>query len=238
MVLFCYLNVVLMIINQNNTEFISPQLREDDDALVIHDINELSSNIIRYPTGSFMSFLGDVSTMVYNPFHDELIICANGYPYCYVYDFPSKSFYISTEMFTGTVQNAFPDLYVIDGVNVKDFSKAQTKATDISLITRPMYFGTSDIKTLNRVWLRALLYNTTSMAVAAFNSLDGVNFFPIKGVMFGQRAGNFLDVDLGLLSRVTYKSYMIMLAGTVDEETQIRYSEYDVAQRYNNDKMR
>ena len=163
--------------------------------LLFHDINELSSNIIRYPTNSFAHFLAGISAMIYNPYHDELIISATGYPYCYVYDFPSKSFYLSTEMFTGTVQNAFPNLFVIDGASIKDYSQAQTKATEVSVVTRPMSFGTTDIKTLNRVWLRALMYNTTSMSVAAFNSLDGVNFFPIKGLIFGQRDGNFLDVD-------------------------------------------
>ena len=130
----------------------------------------------------------------------------------------------------------FPIFFVIDGASIKRLLPSPNKGHRSVRCHCPMSFGTTDIKTLNRVWLRALMYNTTSMSVAAFNSLDGVNFFPIKGLIFGQRDGNFLDVDLGLLSRVTYKSYMLILAGTVDEETQFRYSEYEVDKRYNNDK--
>jgi hypothetical protein len=176
--------------------------------------------------------------MLYNPYNDELIISSSDYDYSYVYDFPTQSFYLSTEKFTGIVQNSFPDIYVVDGQKIKDYSRSQTKAANVSIITRPLSFGTTDIKTLGRVWLRALLYNTTVMSVAAFHSLDGVNFFPIKGLMFGQRNGNYLDVDLGLLARQTYKHYMLIIAGTVGEDTQIRYSEYEVDKRYNNEKMR
>ena len=192
-------------------------------------------DIIHYPHSSFTDFLKSVSSIVYNPYNDELIITSSLHPYSYVYDFPSKSFYLSTEKFSKVVQNAFPDLYVVDGVEIKDYSQPQTKAADVSIITRPLSFGTSDIKTLSRVWLRALMYNTRVMSVAAFHSIDGVNFFPIKGLTFGQRHGNYLDTDLGLLSRSTYKHYMLIINGTVDEETQIRYSEYEVDKRYDNE---
>ena len=228
----------LMLISQHETNFISSQLREEDDKIVIHDINEISEESVHYPNSSFVSFLSKVKSMLYNPYNDELIISSSDYDYSYVYDFPTQSFYLSTEKFTGIVQNSFPDIYVVDGQKIKDYSRSQTKAANVSIITRPLSFGTTDIKTLGRVWLRALLYNTTVMSVAAFHSLDGVNFFPIKGLMFGQRNGNYLDVDLGLLARQTYKHYMLIIAGTVGEDTQIRYSEYEVDKRYNNEKMR
>ena len=225
-------------ISQDSTKVISDQLRENDDEIVVHDINEIPEDIIHYPQVPFLQYLSQVDNMVYNPYNRELIISASSFGYAYVYDFASQTFYLSTEKFSSVVQNSFPKLFVVDALNVKDYSLSQTKAANISLITRPLSFGTTDIKTLSRIWLRALFYNTTVMSVAAFNSLDGINFMPIKGVMFGQRHGNYLDTDLGLLSRQTYKHYMLIITGTCDEQTQVRYSEYEVVQRYNNEKMR
>lgn len=246
----------LMLISQNNTRFLSPQLRENDNEVILRQpkgrlfFGEGSimdpvaykmhlSELSLYPGMTYNKFLEEVTNMLYNPYNDELIITSSATDkFSLVYDFPSKGFYLSTEKFQGLVQNTFPDIYVVDRQTVKDYSKSSGSAANISLITRPLYFGTEDTKTLHRMYLRALMYNVQRMSVVGFHSLDGVNFFAFKGSYFGKAGNNYIDFDSGMLSRETYNQYIMLLSGTVDEETQIRYSEYDIEKRYNNDKMR
>lgn len=231
----------LMQISQYQTSFLSPQLREDDDTVVLSQKDEIVGDTISYPVIPFTTFLKSAKAMLYNPYHDELIIASRGNPYCYVYDFASKSFYISTETIDVIVQNSFPDIYTLnDNYHIKDYSQYESKQSQISLITRPLSFGTSDIKTLHRIWLRALMHNVINMSVVAFHSLDGVNYQPAKGATFGGEGdeNNYKDFDLGLFARETYRKYIFLLTGTVDEDTQIRYAEFEISKRYDNDKMR
>ena len=246
----------LMLISQDSTRFLSPQLRENDNEVILRQpkgrlfFGEGSimdgvaykmhlSELSLYPGMTYNKFLEEVTNMLYNPYNDELIITSSATDkFSLVYDFPSKGFYLSTEKFQSLVQNTFPDIYVVDRQTVKDYSKSSGSAANISLITRPLYFGTEDTKTLHRMYLRALMYNVQRMSVVGFHSLDGVNFFAFKGSYFGKAGNNYIDFDSGMLSRETYNQYIMLLSGTVDEETQIRYSEYDIEKRYNNDKMR
>lgn len=226
----------LMMISNDGTIFLSPQLRETDDILNI-DLTAIGNQLTDYPSMPFTSFLNVVTDMVYNPYHDELILAAKTLPYCYVYDFPSKSFYLSTEKIDQVVQNTFPDVYVVAGTTLKDISDYESTTADISVITRPLQFGTTDIKKLERIFLRALMHNAQGMSVVGFHSLDGVNFSPIKGFTFGT-GENYKDFDLGLLARETYRQYIFLLTGTVDEQSQIQYVEYEIDKDYNNGKMR
>lgn len=226
----------LMLISNDGTEFISPQLREEYDILNI-DLTGITSPLITYPYIPFTSFLRVVTDMVYNPYDDELILAAKTQPYCYVYDFPSKTFYLSTERIDQVVRNTFPDVYIVAGTTLKDMSNYESNQANVSIITRPIQFGTTDIKKMERIFLRALMYNAHGVSVAAYHSVDGVHFNPIKGFTFG--AGeNYKDFDLGLLARETYRQYIFLLTGKMDDESQIEYVDYEVDTNYNNEKMR
>lgn len=235
----------LMIISQHETKFLSPQLRDDGDNVIFRmpgtnddPVVDLHDKISPADSITFREFLSTVSDMIYNPYNDELIISSKENEYCYVYDFPTSSYYISTENITGIVQNSFPDIYVLDGKNVKDYSQKHNGTTNISIITRPLHFGTSDIKTLERTILRALLYKVHSITVIAFHSVDGVRFEPAKGRLVMGDDKNYKDIDLGLLARETYPHYVLLISGTIDDESQIRYAEFEIVKRYDNDKMR
>lgn len=235
----------LMMISQHETKFLSPQLRDDGDNVIFRlpgtdddPVVDLQDKIYPADSITFRDFLSSVSDMIYNPYNDELIISSKENEYCYVYDFPTSSYYISTENITGVVQNSFPDIYVLDGKNVKDYSQKHNGTTNISVITRPLHFGTSDIKTLERTILRALLYKVHSITVIAFHSVDGVRFEPAKGRLVEGDDKNYKDIDLGLLARETYPHYVLLISGTIDDESQIKYAEFEVSKRYDNDKMR
>lgn len=226
----------LMQINNYKTEFLSQLLREDDDTLNI-DLTGITGSELSYPIASFNVFLKTATSMVYNPYQDELIISASGYPYNYVYDYETKSFYLSTNMVGLIVQNSFPNIYYITDNNLIDISQSQGKASKVTLLTRPIQFQSADIKKLERIFLRALMYNASNINVAAYHSMDGVTFDPIRGFVFGA-GGNYKDFDLGLMARETYRQYLFILTGTIDEESQIEYIEFEVDKNYNNEKMR
>lgn len=226
----------LMQISNYKTEFLSQLLREDDDTLDI-DSTGITGSELSYPIASFNVFLKTATSMVYNPYQDELIISASGYPYNYVYDYETKSFYLSTNMVGLIVQNSFPNIYYITDNNLIDISQSQGKASKVTLLTRPIQFQSADIKKLERIFLRALMYNASNINVAAYHSMDGVTFDPIRGFVFGT-GGNYKDFDLGLMARETYRQYLFLLTGTIDEESQIEYIEFEVDKNYNNEKMR
>ena len=227
----------LMQISNYKTESLSQVLREDDETIVV-DFTGVTAPAASYPNEPFRTFLKDATSMVYNPYDDELIISAtSNYPYNYVYDYETKSFYLSTNLVGLVVQNTFPDIYYITAGNLIDISQSDSNTAQVTILTRPIQFESTDIKKLERVFLRALMYNVNGLSVAAYHSADGVHFTPIKGVTFG--AGeNYKDFDLGLLARETYRQYLFLLTGTIDEESQIEYIEFEVDKNYNNEKMR
>lgn len=226
----------LMQISNYKTEFLSQALREDDDMLNV-DLTGITGSELSYPTVSFSEFLKTITNMLYNPYQDELIISASGYPYNYVYDYETKSFYLSTNKIGLIVQNTFPNIYYITNKNLIDISRSQVNEAKVTFLTRPIQFQSEDSKKLERIILRALIYKAQNITVAAHHSMDGVNFDPIKGFLFGT-GNNHKDFDLGLMARETYRQFLFMLTGTMDEESQIEYIDFEVDQNYNNEKMR
>ena len=83
----------LMQISNYKTESLSEILREDDDALNI-DLTGVTEPEAGYPAVSFREFLKTASSILYNPYHDELIISSSMYPYNYVYDYETKLCYL------------------------------------------------------------------------------------------------------------------------------------------------
>jgi hypothetical protein len=227
----------LMMINQYSTEFISPRLREAENAPVV-DYTGVKTNIVSIPDKTFEEFLSGVKNMLYNPYNDELIITSAESSYSYVYDFTTKQFYASTEKIDLVVRNIFPDLYVIGNKQLKDFSRAASQSAEVAIVTRPLQFGTSDIKQLERVFLRALMYRPADAQIAAYHSLDGVSFAPVKGFGFGNGSDNYKDYDMGLMARETYRYYLFLLTGAFDEQTEIQSVEFEIDKKYNNEKMR
>lgn len=235
----------LMLINQYKTEFLSPQLREDDKVINL-DLTGIDSAEVLFPGESFVEYLDGVDMMLYNPYRDELIIVDRDKAYNYVYNFAAKSFYLSTEGISVIVQNIYPEIFVIDASgSLKDYKESDGKATRVAVVTRPIEFGTTDLKKLERVFLRALMRNVNNgytevsgkMIVAVFRSMDGVNFTPIRGLLLSKN-GNYKDFDLGLFARTKFRQYVFMLVGTMDENSEVQHIEFEVDKEYKNEKMR
>ena len=230
----------LMLINQHKTEYISPQLREKDN---VQPLEGIPDPLVNYPLKPFSEYLQGIEMMLYNPYHDELIIVDKDSPYNYVYDFAARSFYLLTERIDMTVKNSFPDVYAIGNRELKDFSRTEHASTSVALVTRPIGFGTPDRKKLERALLRCELHNVNNGSVsdkaiiAMYHGNDAVNFEPARGLKLNQN-GNYRDYDMGLFAREKFRGYLFVFAGTIDEASEIRYLEIETDKEYDNEKMR
>jgi hypothetical protein len=135
------------------------------------------------------------------------------------------------------VQNTFPDVYYITDRNIMDISQSGSDVAKVAILTRPLRFQSEDIKKLERIFMRMVLYGAQEVKIVAYHSMDGVNFSPIKGFIFGS-GGNYKDFDLGLLARETFRQYLLLITGEVDERSEIDYIDCEVRLNYNDEKMR
>jgi hypothetical protein len=196
---------------------------------------------------SFPEILKNLSAFAYNPIENELIINIkdpddpDDLDYNYVLNLDSRQFYQSTEKWDFAVSNAFPNLFVIEGKTLKDYASAQTSMAHVSFILRPISCGITDIKCMERMILRALLYDVTNPGEGKFSlsmehrSNDGVNFPAVTG--YPLKVGNHRDFDMGL-HPVKNRLFLYTFAGLVDERSRFFYLDTTFRKEYENTKMR
>lgn len=173
----------LMIINGQSVEFISPQMEYEYQQFNIELPEAQCKNVIQlFNDKSFKDYLKGVEHLIYNPHENELIISDRESDYQYIFNFYSQSFYKSTEPIDLVVGNAFPQLYVVKNNQLKDYITSQTSHAHICMVSRPLRFGTPDIKNLERIILRGLLVDIQNVeegkksVIMLHYSNDGVNF--------------------------------------------------------------
>lgn len=231
-------------ISGQQVELISDSIDQEHQYLKIHDNKIDEAN---YPDDEFEEYLSSVRNIIYNPYHDEIIISANK-DYCYVYNIPTKSFWLSTEDIMGVVRNTFPELHIISSNALKTMGESREKSVRVAIITHPIDFGTPDIKKMERALLRGLLAKANvgeinsskpipKMLIGVYNSLDEVNFNMSRGIML-QQDGNYKDVDMGLMARTKSRYFLLVIAGTISEGSTISGVDFEIVEEYNNYKMR
>ncbi|NDW19286.1 hypothetical protein D0T53_10215 [Dysgonomonas sp. 216] len=233
----------LQIINGQSVEFISPQLESD----YLHINMELPDAqckdvIYLFNDKSFKEYLKGIENIIYNPYESEIIISDRDSPYNYVLNLASKSFYKSTEQIDITVENVFPKLLVIGNNILKDYEVSNNKYVHISIVLRPLIFGSLDIKNLERIILRALLVDIQNITenkksvIMAHHSNDGVNFPALRGLT--TNPCNRSDYDMGLFASSKFRQFIFSFAGMVDESSRINFLDTQIKQEYDNSKMR
>jgi len=234
-VIFISSRGVCMIIGQN-VELLTYPLQQYPKELNIQSTPELDSLLLNYGKNALTDYLKGIEFIIYNPHENELIIIDKDSSFNFVMNFDSKQFYLSTEKIDHIVENTFPELIVIDGYNVKNYAQSGSNSAYVSLVTRPLIFGTTDLKNLERMFFRATLYNPIESVILNYYSIDKINFFALKGYNITQ--GNRKDFDMGLHSRSKYRQFLFAFAGTLDEKSELEYLETEIVQEYNNTKMR
>jgi hypothetical protein len=248
----------LMCINGGAVEFISPQLEEAPETIDIKmptSIVEVSPGVTmvkHHANGVILhynntqqalnKYLEGVDNILYDPYESELIICNTGLDFNYVFNIPGKHYYQSTEVIKQVVKNAFPDLFVMNGTTLKDYGAAQSDKAHVSFITRPLSFGTDDIKQLDRLILRGIFYDVTNpqetkeSLIVIGRSNDGVNFKTARGRILNP--ANYKDIDSGLLSRNKFRWFMLSFGAVLKDKSKIFLIKSMVGVEYTNEKMR
>jgi hypothetical protein len=220
---------------------LTPQLQQPFQSLNIQPDTKIEGVVLN-PSANFTEFLKNIEGIIYSPFENELILYDKDSDLSYVYCFDSKQFYLSTEKFDNVVQNTFPKLLVIDDKKIKDYSQSQVPNAHVSLITRPLLFGTPDRKRLERMILRANLFNIQNPAegkaslLVNYYSLDEVNFRILRGI--GLNPGSRKDIDMGMFAGSKFRQFMLAFGGVLDEKSEIKFLETEIEKEYQNTKMR
>lgn len=231
----------LHIINGQSVNFISPQIEQVPLMLNI-EMNSHCEGVVFSPEyRKFSELLKGLSSLIYNPYENELIVNLRESEFNYIFNFSNQLFYQSTEKISILVGNAFPELFVVNDTTLKDYASAESPLTHVSFITRPLQYGTPDIKRLDRLLLNALLYNVTNPTADKFSlamrhySMDGVNFLAANGLSIPK--GDNKDVDMGG-SPTKSKMFLFAFAGVVNEKSQFYFLDTYINKEYNNNKLR
>jgi hypothetical protein len=241
----------LIMINGRATEFLSPQLEQPALILTVEEPVQAAGVIFIPPTESFKEYLSGIRLMAYNPHESELIVCGGDPAYQYVYGLPSRAFYRSDERIDVVVRNAYPELYVTEHASwgfgddhdtLKDYGRSETPHARVGLTLRPLQLGTSDVKKLDRMILRGLLYdldNPETDKKALFlihHSQDGAAFTMTRGLT--RNPGGYKNIDMGLMARSKFRYFLFSFGGMLHEKSRIYLLESMVGKEYSNEKMR
>lgn len=231
----------ICIIRGQEVELLTANIQQPIKKISLQQEQILQGVLLDYIHSDFLDYLKNINRLVYDPKENELIVRNDNFNYNYVLNLDSQSFYQSTEKIDNVVMNTFPELYIIEGNNIKDYSDSQHPRAHVSLITRPILFGTSGVKRLERMILRATLISIDNAGqgrpiILNYFSNDGVNFPILRGIPL--KPGSYKDLDMGLFARSKYKEFIFALAGTLDEQAEIYHLDTEVESEYNNTKMR
>jgi hypothetical protein len=232
----------LCIVSGQEVQLLSDSIREEPEYLNISELDQFEE-LSTYLPVSFKEYLESLDGIGYDSHNNELFFCSKSLAWNYVLNFDSLQFYQSTDKIDFFVRNTFPNLYAVYERKLKDFSNSETEETQVAIATRSIQLGTTDIKKLERVLLRATMYNVNNNSqsdkakIAVFHSDDGVNYQPARGFVLNEN-GNYKDYDMGLMAREKYRNYLFVLIGTINEQSEIQYLELETDKEYNNEKMR
>jgi hypothetical protein len=235
----------LCIIMGQEVILLSAGLQQKPKELSIQPHESLEGVLLNYGTLSFTEYVKRIEFMLYDPHENELIISDRDSEFNYVYSFDSKQFYISTEKIDDIIKNSFPELLVCENSQgktvIKDYAIAGSSDTHVSLITRPLVFGTPDFKKLARMVLRGTLLDLQGVAgkspfILNYFSIDGIRFDILRGIPLPLQSRK--DVDMGLFGGSKYRQFMFALAAVISDKSEIQYIESEVSKEYDNGKMR
>jgi len=226
----------LCIISGQNVELLTAQLREKPKELFLQSNPELYEKLMKYMDNSFTEYAKKIEYILYNPTENEIIIVDRDSEFNFVMNFDSKQYYLSTDKIDLVVENTFPKLMVTDGLNVKNYAHSESDDAFVSMVTRPLNFGTTDLKRFERMFLRSILYDPKEAVILNYFSLDEVNFRVLKGFRIDPQTRK--DFDLGMYSRSKYRQFIFAFSGILNEKSEIEYLETEIDKEFNNTKMR
>lgn len=231
----------LCVINGLNVTFVSQSIEEYPIDINISAYPEMDVVLPNYGKTSFMEYIRGATEMIYNSNKNEVVIVNGSMPYNWVMTLDDMSFYLSTHHIGDVVKNSIPKLYSVYNRDVIDLS-IETGDTHVSFITRPVTFGTKDIKLSERHILRSVLYGLNMGAInkhpiiSLCHSNDGRNFVVSRGMLV--KGGNFKDIDTGLYSKVKFREFILCFGGVCGQQSVFEMIDSVIDKEYDNTKIR
>jgi hypothetical protein len=233
----------LFMINSNNLTFLSPQIEERyPDMTIDTSVAEIAAVVPAWPPESYTEFMKGIREAAYHARESELHLYGLSENYALVYNFAAQMFYLSTDADDIVVRNLYPALMTIRNNILKDYADENTPNTFITLFTRPLRYVAGDVKRLDRMMLRSLLFNVTDTTAGdafvstIYHAYDGLSFTLTRGRKIPE--GSYKDIDMSLMGAGKFNYYMYAIAGYVDAKSRIQLLEAEVQKEYRNEKMR
>lgn len=160
--------------------------------------------------------------------NNRIIVFNPARSYAYIYSFDSGAWCTLSGTFTDNVVN-YPKSYLIDSAHrVIDFSKKidfdNSTDVDYLMLSRPLKFGSDELKSINRVINRGIL-RPTLQAMVLFASVDGYTYFPI---------GSVYGTKMTRIQGTAYKYFRIALLGTMNMREGLLASSFYLTRKWLN----
>jgi hypothetical protein len=231
----------LMFINGTRLDYLTGGVEERPEELRLPEV--AGSTEVLYDSGMsemFTEYIKGVTSLTYNSYYNEIIVADDTKPYGWILDLDSGAMCRTTNRAGRQVRNAFPASYNFYDTVVFDINK-EAGGADVRMITRPLRYGTPDVKRMERIILRGVFYGLGRTGdyeplTGLLYSNDSRFFLMSRGLKI--KEGNRRDLDLGMFFGQQFRGYVFFFAGRVLEGTKIEFLESEVEKVYNNTKMR
>jgi hypothetical protein len=237
----------LMLVSARGVEFISPDVEETAPRVGMELPVQAEGVVLPFPTVSVRDYILGADFIMYNPHEAEIIIRRRGFAWSWALSLPARMFYRSTERIDVPVANVYPELYGLAAAGglqeLVDYARSESPRAHVCLTTRPLRLGTDDIKKLDRVILRGVLYGLQSPVEGkkpvfmVWSSDDGDGFMLTRGVT-RETGESCKDVDTGLLARTKHRYFIVQAGAVMEEDSRLLLFDVMVGKEYFNEKMR
>jgi hypothetical protein len=222
--------------------YLSGPVEEEPAGLYFQRVPLFTDGVLAdYGRESFAGYLEGLTGMIYNHYRRELVMMNAGRDYNWVFCADDRSFYVCTERIRHAVSGSIPAMKVVCGRKVLDFSREEGD-THVSFITRPLRYGSPDVKGMERMVMRAVIYGLKGVGggeapvLMVHYSDDGRNFAAGAGLTVCE--GNHRDLDPGMVGRMKFRQYVFSFAGLCGPDTVLECLESEVEVAYDGTKMR
>jgi hypothetical protein len=224
----------LAFINGENIRLLTPSLEETPEGLHLEESAGITDGLYAYGRESFTEYIKKITSITYNNRYNEIIVSDSARDFSWSLPLDNLCVFQTTNRQGKAVKNAFPESYNFLNGEVFDIQTGEGSA-DVCMITRALRFGTGDIKKLERMILRGLIYGVNDRLYSGSKyppftgiqySNDGRNFLFSRGLNLKKQ--NFNGIDTGMLARQQFREYVLLFAARVDGRTKIRYLDAEV----------
>lgn len=204
----------------------------------------------------YKAFLTSPELMLYDPHQEELqVMSGQDRRVVAVYSFHTQQWHMMERKLRGELlelENAYPrvEVYGADEEGTIYSQRWDTAeyvpSVRVAMVTRPMVFGTTYIKNVKRLWLRAWLEGCSEGSWGVGWSESGVYFHDVtqrrgEGLhpFAKERARHVRDLDSGLLPKDKARYFAVALEATMGRKSHIEAIEIEHNYTYvSNDKLR